>query len=95
MKAGADPNNSGLGEISPLHSALWNFSLAPERKLATAELLLAAGADVDKKVGSGETVLSLTAITSIALPPEAEKRMVEMLLAAGADVNQRNLPHGN
>ncbi|MDR1621196.1 MAG: ankyrin repeat domain-containing protein [Synergistaceae bacterium] len=88
LKAGADPNDYVSGENFPLRLAVRVSRLTPEQRLRTVELLLAAGADVNRKNPGGETVLNSAAMPFVMfLPPEAERRLVEMLLGAGTDVN--------
>jgi hypothetical protein len=90
LNAGADPNECGQGEMLPLRGSVVTLRLAPQRRLRTTELLLAAGADVNKKDSDGETALSSAALFAFTLPPETERRLVEMLIGAGADVNAAN-----
>ena len=77
---GADVNASDtvLGD-TPLHYAVWT-KMDSKRQLATAKLLIEAGADVNKQNSSGETPLFL------ASTPEAAR----FLIAHGAEVNVRD-----
>jgi ankyrin repeat protein len=80
---GAEVNASDtmLGD-TPLHYAVWDVwdQFEAKHQLATAKLLIEAGADVNKQNSSGETPLFLVSTPEVA----------RLLIAHGAEVNVRD-----
>jgi ankyrin repeat protein len=79
VKGGADINQTGLKEQSPLHYA------CSKNDFEGAKIMLEAGAEVDKR----SYFLDSTPLVELCRHEKADKRMISYLIGKGADVNAK------
>jgi ankyrin repeat protein len=89
LGAGAEPDHKTTtphaGQISAL---TWAITSDNADKVEMVETLIAAGADVNPKIGGGITPLMFASM------PGGDVRVIELLVAKGADVNGTNPQNG-
>ena len=93
LEAGADPNQLGQNEDTPLINAICGG------EIAAIEILLEAGAEINKITPSGDTALKASIRSAITLQPDAKEppliqkerlAITRLLIEKGADVHLGN-----
>lgn len=88
LEAGEDPNSVAIvGGFTPLYSACFGSSFAPEKSLQAVRLLLEYGADPNKKFDYDSMIDGRLERDLRVLMMAGTAEIAEALLAAGAQVN--------